>query len=541
MSTYKGFSTVELRRPERSTFDLSHERKLSTRMGKLTPIFISEVIPNDTFICSSEVMMRLAPLIAPIMHRVNVFVHFFFVPNRLLWEPEEWETFIGGGRLGVDSPPIPPYATIQYILSRNDDLLEKGSLADYLGIPRIADGAAATWANRRLDLMPFAAYYRCWYDYYRDRNFVQDTDYLPMASGAQTDDDLVTEIMSIRNRAWQHDYFTSALPFTQRGAEVLMPLDGTGTVTYLSQSRIKDTAGNNSTIGGLVGTGASPGLLNIQKTSASDPGIGGRIENIDSVELTSSDVSINDLRRAVALQQWLERNALAGSRINETIMAHFGRRTSDARLQRAEYLGGGKVKVQISEVVTTAFSQDADTNTVPAGNMAGHGISFGSTNGFKRNFEEWGFVVGIMSVMPTSAYMQGVPRMFTNRQDFLSYPWPSFAHLGEQEVYDSEIYFDPTSYPAYGTTQPVFGYQSRYADWKYIPSTVHGDFREDLDFWHLARRFDSQPVLSAEFNTFEDVLQDRVFAVSGVDTLWCLIYNNCKVVRSLPYFGTPML
>lgn len=534
MSTYKGFTSVELRKPEQSRFDLSHERKLSTRMGKLTPIFISEVIPNDTFRCSSEIMLRLAPLIAPIMHRVNVFVHFFFVPNRLLWNDKEWETFITGGRTGVESPPVPPYATIQYILQRANNNLEKGSLADYLGIPRIPDSASSDWANRRLNLMPFAAYYRAWYDYYRDRNFVQDNTYLPLASGQNHNASLINDLFTAKYRSWQHDYFTSALPFTQRGAEVLMPLDGTGTVSYLAESLVKTSAGGVP-VDGAIGSDSGQLVTNLP---TGDPS---RIENIDSVSLSTSDVSINDLRRAVRLQEWLERNALAGSRMNESIMAHFGRRTSDARLQRAEYLGGGKVNVQISEVVTTAFSQDEEANTVPAGNMAGHGIAFGNSNYFKRNFEEWGFVVGIMSVMPTSAYMQGVPRMFTNRQTFLDYPWPSFAHLGEQEVYDSEIYFSPDTWPAFGDEQEVFGYQSRYSDWKYIPSTVHGDFREDLDFWHLARRFEDVPALGAEFNTFEDVLQDRVFAVSGVDTLWCYIYNKVSVTRSLPYFGTPML
>lgn len=534
MSTYKGFTSVQLRAPEQSRFDLSHERKLSTRMGKLTPIFISEVIPNDTFRCSSEIMMRLAPLIAPIMHRVNVFVHFFFVPNRLLWNDKEWETFITGGRTGVEATPVPPYATIQYILQRSKGHLEKGSLSDYLGIPRIPDADATSWANRRLNLMPHAAYYRCWYDYYRDRNFIQDNTYLPLSSGQNHDTAKIDALFETKYRSWQHDYFTSALPFTQRGAEVLMPLDGTGTVTYLSTSEAKRSSDGGVPSLGSLDIGASGTLRDIGNIPV-------RVENIDSIEVNTSDVSINDLRRAVRLQEWLERNALAGSRLNESIMAHFGRRTSDARLQRAEYLGGGKVNVQISEVVTTAFSSDQDENVVPVGNMAGHGISFGNTNYFKRNFEEWGFVVGIMSVMPTSAYMQGVPRMFTNRQTFLDYPWPAFAHLGEQEVYDSEIYFDPNTWPAFGEEQEVFGYQSRYADWKYMPSTVHGDFRGDLDFWHLARSFEDVPALGAEFNTFEDVLQDRIFAVSGVDTLWCYIYNKVSVTRSLPYFGTPML
>lgn len=250
-------------------------------------------------------------------------------------------------------------------------------------------------------------------------------------------------------------------------------------------------------------------------------------------------MTINDFRRAVALQSWLERNALAGSRLNETIMAHFGRRTSDARLQRAEYLGGGKAVLQISEVNTTAYSKDADDNIVPPANPNGRGSAYANTNSFTYNCEEWGFILGIMSVMPTSGYMQGLPRYFNHRQEFLDYPWPSFAHLGEQEVYDSEIWMDPTTMNP--TIPPVFGYQSRYVDWKQIPSSSHGDFRDNLDFWHLTRKFSSAPHLNENFVTFENSLQDRIFAVSEVDTLWCYIYNKASVKRSLPYFGTPQI
>ncbi|MEM2002457.1 MAG: major capsid protein, partial [Candidatus Methanomethylicaceae archaeon] len=247
------------------------------------------------------------------------------------------------------------------------------------------------------------------------------------------------------------------------------------------------------------------------------------------------------LRTAARLQEWLERNAVAGSRYNESIMAHFGRRTSDGRLQRAEYLGGARQAIQISEVMTTAYSQDAESNIVPPANMTGKGLSYGNQNRFRRNFEEHGFVLGIMSVMPTSAYMQGIPRMFINRNSFLDYPWPSFAHLGEEPVYDYEVYADPTTVPNVNEEPSVFGYQSRYSDWKWLPSTAHGDFRTTLDFWHLDRKFESKPVLGQQFVQFEDELQDRIFAVAETDTLWCYVRNEVSVIRSLPYFGTPSL
>lgn len=539
MSTYKGFTTVELRKPKRSLFDLSHEKRLSSRMGKLTPVFISETIPNDTFRVNTEVMLRLAPMLAPIMHRVNVYVHFFFVPNRLLWE--DWEDFITGGRLGaeVTTPPVPPYWKLSDMqtIPPGESMFAVGQLADYLGIPPMMEDTG-TNGDARLNVMPFAAYYKCWYDYYRDRNFWADNELLPMASGDNATANL-DDFCYIKYRCWEHDYFTSALPWTQRGSEVLMPMEGD--VTYKNISNIYRADGSAPTNPEWAVRTGDAGNTDEISVDWAGPGDHhpARIENIEAIENTS--ISINDLRRAVRLQEWLERNALAGSRYNESIMAHFGRRTSDSRLQRAEYLGGGKVAVKISEVITTAFSQDSEANIVPPGNMQGHGLTFGNTNQFTYNCEEHGFVVGIMSVLPTSGYMQGLPRMFRHRQTFLDYPWPSFAHLGEQEVFKSEIYADENNVTPVVDDEPVFGYQSRYADWKYIPSSSHGDFRESLDFWHLTRKFSSSPTLSAGFNQFEDALQNRVFAVSDSDTLWCYIYNQVTVKRSLPYFGTPML
>lgn len=533
--SYKGFTSVELRKPTRSTFDLSHEKRVSSRIGKLTPILCTETMPNDTFYGSSEVLIKLAPLIAPIFHRLNLYVHYFFVPNRLLWK--DWETFITGGRLGeaVTTPPVPPYMDMAYALGTNTNRFASGSLSDYLGIPPIPDTDAGLWIGRTVDMMPYAAYFKAWYDYYRDRNYIADTTELPMPSGSFG----ATGIMELRYRGWQHDYFTSALPFTQRGQEVLMPLQGTGTVTYDSSSQVIRGDGVPMDTGEHLIAGDVNVPDNYLRTTPSLEGV--RIENIDEVTITNSEVSINDLRRAVRLQEWLERNALAGSRYNESIMAHFGRKTSDSRLQRAEYIGGGKAVIEISEVMTTAYSEDGSAGVVPPGNPAGRGSSYANTNKFSYNCEEHGFIIGILSVMPTSSYMQGIPRMFRQRNTFLDYPWPSFAHLGEQEVYDYEIYMDPTSMPVDRSESPLFGYQSRYSDWKHIASSSHGDFRTTLEHWHITRKFDSQPILGRAFIEFEDELQNRIFNVDDVDVLWMYIYNKLNVKRSLPYFGTPQL
>lgn len=543
MSSYKGFTTVELKKPSRSVFDLSHEKRVSFKMGELIPVFISETLPNDTFRCNTEVMLRLAPLLAPIMHRVNCFVHYFFVPNRLLWK--DWEAFITNGRLGTETPPVPPYMTGLDIGTPGQSLFDNGSLADYLGIRNFPDAfLTGSIPTVKFDLMPFAAYWKCWYDYYRDRNYVADNTFLPMASGANggmipLD---AASIITKRRRDYQKDYFTSALPWTQRGNEVLMPLVGSGVVSLNTSSTNAMLVKNATTGANIVG----PNTLQADNAGNLEALTGAVNSTLDpngrlTATVNASGVSINDLRRAVRLQEWLERNALAGSRYTESIRAHFARTSSDSRLQRAEYLGGGKVTIKISEIVTTAWSQDGDANDVPPANMAGHGLSFGNTNRFTYNCEEHGFVIGIMSVMPNTAYMQGIPRMFIQRNTFLEYAWPSFAHLGEQPVYKYELLGDATTLAPDRNNNVVFGYQSRYADWKYIPSSSHGDFRTSLDFWHLTRVFASVPSLGFQFCNFEPELPDRVFAVSGVQQLWAYIYNQCTVKRSLPYYGTPQL
>lgn len=541
MSKFAGFNQVELRKPERSTFDLSHESRVSSRIGRLTPIFISETLPNDTFNGSTEVMLNLAPMIGQIFQRINLFVHFFFVPTRQLWpEPAGWETFITGGRLGeaVSSPPVPPFFDVDDVLTTGGDFLNKNSLADYFGIPNVPDTAPG-WAGKRISALPFAAYAKCYEDYYRDRNHVPDQTFWKPLHAGENDNTFYGAMMQLQTRAWEADYFTTSLPWTQRGAEVLMPIEGTGTVSYLPTSFITGVDGTTPPAAGDLQTEAVLGQF---RDSA---GTNSQMQNIDEVFISASSVSINDTRRAFALQTWLERNALAGSRYNESIMAHFARKTSDGRLQRVEYLGGGKAVIQVSEVMTTAYSEDAAAAVVPPGTRAGQGSAYATTNRFSYNCEEHGFVIGILSVMPSSGYMQGWPRMFFARNTFLDYPWPSFANLGEQPVYVAEIFVDPangSNLPVAGDMDiAVFGYQSRYSDWKFMHNTAVGDFRDTLDYLHLVRKFDVAPDLNADFVILENSLQDRVFNVSGVDNLWMYIYNNVKVKRSLPYFGTPKI
>lgn len=543
MSDYKGFQSVKLTAPIKSTFDLSHDKRLSTRMGRLTPILCQECVPSDYFNGSSEMLVRLAPLLAPIYDQIQVYVHFFFVPNRLLWE--EWEEFITGGRLGVGVEPlvapIPPYLEIGEAITFEPTWFQKSSLLDYLGVPilPVVGSIAANYNGKRLAFMPIACYNLIWYEYYRDRNFIADSvvEYpLPSGEVASLGGTVGTNLVTLK-RNYKHDYFTSALPFTQRGVDVLIPVDAA--VTYLDQAiYVNNSTSADPTTVEVDPTGAADGRSNFNSAGVAGPH---GIENIENI--TNTTTTINDFRTAYALQVWLERNAVAGSRYTESNMAHFKVKSQDSRLQRPEYIGGGRIPVKISEVVSTAYAVN-DADTIPQANMAGHGITYGNTNRFKYFCTEHGFIMGILSIMNPPSYHQGLSKMW-RRNTFLDYPWPTFAKLGEQQVDDAEIFASGASLTEdLDGNLPLFGYQSRYADWKYVPNTNHGDFHDTLLFWTLTRDFADAPTLGEVFNEFDDLSQNRIFAVPGteeapVDNFWIYCHNQVTVKRPLPYFGTP--
>lgn len=495
---------------------------MSLKMGKLVPILLHEILPGDSFRVRSEIMMRLAPMIAPVMHRVNVFTHYFFVPSRLLWS--EFKDFITGGREGT-SAPVHPFFAATDALGPQLDLMDVGSLSDYLGLPICPDTASGV-ADPRFSVLPFRAYQLIWDEYYRDQNVSASLD-IATTSGNIASGELV-KLMTLRDRAWEKDYFTSCLPWAQRGDEVLIPLEAE--VTYSDEAMIYRSDNDNP----------FPASQDIAVSSTTDGRIAGtgytgpsRIENIDGI--SNAVVTINDLRTSVQLQKWLENNARGGARYIEQILIHFGVVSSDARLQRPEYLGGGKQPVTISEVLSTA-QVELTEDELPQGNMAGHGVSVGRSNGFQRRFEEHGYVVGVMSVLPRTAYQQGIPRHFT-RFDKYDYFWPEFAHLGEQAVLNKELFWDPDG--GVDNLNETFGYQSRYAEYKYQPSSVHGQFRTTKSFWHMGRIFTATPQLNAAFITADPT--KRIFAVTDPDTedLYCQIYNDVSAMRLMPYFGTP--
>lgn len=553
MGKFAGFTSVQMTRPQRSQFDLGHWKRMSTRMGRLTPVLLLEAIPSDVFRGGSNILTRLAPMLAPIYDNMTVFVHYFFVPNRLLWS--EWEMFITGGRLGPGGTdpveaPIPPWFDIGDLLQNSVESVQPSGVLDYLGVPDFTEIPAYTdptlYAGLSLDAMPYYALVKVWQDYYRDRNFVEDNlpFELPATSGQQDPTHYPNGTIDKGNftRGYLQDYFTSALPFTQRGEEVLIPVDAA--VTYMQQSIIK-RADNGTPVSNfdiLLGTQSAPdfppGTMGMSNDLGASEQTAVRVENIENISNTTS--TINDLRTAWALQVWLERNAVAGSRYNESTMAHFGVRPQDSRLQRPEYIGGGRISIKISPVVSTAYSQDSDDATVPLANLGGYAVSYGSSNRFKYFAPEHGFIIGIASIMNVPSYQQGLPRMF-RRKTFLDYVWPTFAKLGEQQIDKSELYASWTNLtPDTAGQLPLFGYTSRYADWKWHPSTNHGEFRGTLLHWTLTRVFADDPELGEEFVLFDSATQDRIFAVNGdEDNFWLYVENDVTVLRALPYFGQP--
>jgi hypothetical protein len=478
-------------------------------MGQLTPILTLECVPGDKFNLGCESLVRFAPLIAPVMHRMDVSMHYFFVPNRILWS--NWEKFITDANSGI----VSPFLSMATGWNTNTDLQNAKSLktADYLGVPPIG----TTGVVQNINALPFAAYQAIYNEYYRDQNLQTPVNYKLTDGANDLTIDRLVELTKLRNRAWEHDYFTSSLPFAQKGAAVDIPI---GLVEGDLPVYLNSSSGTS-----LNGTPAS---VNVAAQ-------GGRTDvPADSLYADTSNAeieptTINDLRRAFRLQEWLEKNARGGTRYIESILSHFGVRSSDARLQRPEYITGVKTPVVVSEVLNTT----GQTDGLPQGNMAGHALSISSGKSGSYFCEEHGYIIGIMSIMPKTAYQQGIPKTFL-KNDTLDYYFPSFANIGEQPVTKNELY-------AYtSNANDTFGYVPRYAEYKFMPSRVAGEFRTTLDYWHLGRIFATEPNLNSTFIECKPEDTTRIFAVEdGTDPLYCHVYNKIQAVRPMPKYGTP--
>lgn len=486
MSKRNVFSRVGGLRPGRSVFDLSYEKKFTCDMAQLIPVMCDEVVPGDLLKIANQAVIRFQPLVAPILHEINIYVHYFFVPYRLLWD--EWEDFITGGVDGDLTPAIPRWTPTNNAI---------GSLWDYLGFPTGINPTGAL----PLDF-PRIAYNLIYNEYYRDQNLIDEVD-------------LTNE--SILNRCWEKDYFTSSLPWQQRGTAPALPISGTTSAVWAAATAVN---GANMMFDSVANKAYNTGTRDTL--------------NNNTIDLsTASTFDIADLRLAFQIQKWMERNARGGARYTEFLRQHFGESPRDDRLQRPEYIGGSKSPVIISEVLQTS-STDA---TTPQGNLAGHGISISDAYAGKCHVQEFGLIMGIMSVMPRSAYQQGINRQWLRRTKFDFY-FPEFANLSEQAIEKAEICAknaDATHNAA------IFGYQGRYDELRTKSNQVCGQLRSTYDYWHLGREFDTAnpPLLNEDF--VKCIPRKDVFAVPSEPGLIVSFGNIIKAIRPLPLSAEPGL
>jgi hypothetical protein len=525
------FSQVFTPRVESNAFDLSHEKKFTLNMGELVPVTCMEVLPGDSFHISFVNMARMFPLVAPVMHKIRIHTDYFFVPNRILWAG--WEDFITG--VSPDAPPILRVGIDTL------DTMGKGTVADYMGIP------PGDYGNSPVDInaLPVAAYVKIYDDWYRAQQFITEK-FTPLVSGDNTDNYETIFNRDPLHRAWEHDYFTSALPTTQQGTDVEIPLTFQDNIpVHLTPgnsapglfAKASDHSGITAIAPALNASGPSPFAASLHVNG--DPAVYNPNGSL-SVDVQSDAATINDLREAFSLQSFLERSIRGGVRYVEQLFSLFNVRSSDARLQRAEWIGRDIQNMTIGEVLATAqSSNDIATAEVPLGTMAGHGISVGGRDGIHYTAEEHGFIIGIVSIIPDSSYQDGISKQWV-RNDRLDYAFPDFAHLGEQPIYLREV----QSVLADDIGGDIFGYMPRYSEYRYHPSMVAAEFRDTLAYWSLGRIFNnpsSPPALNSDFTDCNPRLD--IFAVTDpdVDHIIMQVINKITVMRKLPRHGVPSI
>lgn len=473
---------------KRNKHSLSHYHLTSLNQGALVPIGHFEVLPGDTVQMSTSALVRLSPLVAPVMHPVHARIHHWFVPYRILWN--DFENFITGGPSGTDAS-VAPYVVLNFPVTA-------GSLVNYLGVPL----ANYTTVPRNISALPFRAYALIFNEWYRDQDLVAAVG-LSKASGADS-----TTNASMLSSAWEKDYFTSARPFEQKGATATVPISASNT----AQGIIRQ-----------VGTGAiAPGALTAQ---AGTGGFQAGGVNAYYDPTVGYSVDVNDLRESLAIQRYREARARFGSRYTE-YLRYLGVKSSDARLQRPEYLGGGKQTVQFSEVLQTAEGSN------PVGMMRGHGIGAMRSNRWRRFFEEHGIVLSLMQVQPRTVYMQSMNRSWfrTTKEQY----WQrELEHIGQQPIYQREVYApgsDPTG---------VFGYQDRYDEYRRMESRVSGEFADTLKYWHMARDLGAAPTLNASFVTSNPTT--RVYASTTTNQLYVMAMHSIQARRMVSRTGNSFI
>ena len=558
------FNSIITKKPKKSRFVLNHEYCATMDFGFIYPFLCLDCVPGDRFRFGNEVLVNTATMSSPVYGRIDARVDYFFVPYRLLWD--DWRDFITGGEDGQSAPTFP-------MLELNGELIHVGSIFDYMGIPPTTQFGVQQATDGdpvgEFSALPFRAYNFIWNEFYRNQNY---QDEVPFRTSSDTTDELAD--YSLLSRCWRPDYYTSMLPTPQRGADVQIPVTGEGSLyadlPVVNQplneagDNVTDIKGRgsdsgndqvyhgennfirNSSVGsGFVATQQAPtddNPYNLQFDVSKHSRAQGNI----NADITGLGVSINDLRRANAVQVWLERNMRAGARYVEQILSHFGVRVPDYRLDRPEHIGGFTKPIQVNQM--QQLSQTTEDSYL--GELGGRGFMYGQGSTRKYRVEEHGVILGLINLQPRAMYSQGLPRYFSKKDKFDFY-FPEFANLGEQEVKMKEIYkpFDVVENP-----DETIGYLPRYAEYKYIPSTIHGGFlTQGLEHWTMSRFFRSKPYLdenSVKVTPDSDDI-NRIWNqtntpsesgdTNGYGHFYVRLANYVNGKRPMPRYGTPKL
>lgn len=524
MTAQQHFSQIPAAEIPRSKFDRSHALKTTFDAGKLIPVFVDEVLPGDTFDLNATLFARLATPLKPVMDNIFIDTHFFFVPYRLVWD--NFVNFMGERNNPTDDPTA--YSVPQTVLDIKS--ITHDGLANYLGIPR-----RAGVGNVSVNALPFRAYNLIYNEWYRDENLQNS---LTVPKGAGPDTAIFTATTACQPRGKRKDYFTSALPWPQKGNPVTIGLIGQAPVTgiafqgspalgnYLTV-RETATSGSTSYPNGVLTTNA--GIV-VKGDSATASTV--RPDIYANLAASGAQFSVNDLRTAFQIQRLLERDARGGTRYIELVLSHFGVHSPDGRLQRPEYLGGGTTSINFNPIANTSA-----TATEPQGGLAAFATGV-ARSGFTKSFTEHGIIIGIASARADLTYQQGIERFWfrNTRYDFY---WPALAHLGEQAILNREIFVQGTS-----ADTNVFGYQERYAEYRYKPSRITGKFNSgmtsSLDYWHLSQNFGALPVLNSSF-IVESPPMARISAVPSEPSFLLDAWFDLKCDRPMPVYSVPGL